>query len=110
MKTKTLICAALATSLFTGGAFADDRQSKLEAQAKVSKVEAEKIALAKVPGGKIKDAEIEKEDGRLIWSFDIAKEGTKKLIEVEVDANAGEIIDSGDEDEKDADGDKDDES
>lgn len=109
MKTKTLICAALATGLLTSGAFAGDKQSKLEAQAKVSKAEAEKTALAKVPGGTVKDAEIEEENGRLIWSFDIATAGTKELTEVEVDAKTGDVIEAGDEDEKDNDGDEDDE-
>lgn len=102
MNTKTFICIALAGTL-ASGVFAGDKQSKLEAQAKVSRAEAEKIALAKVPGGKIKDSEIEEEDGRLIWSFDIATAGTKELTEVEVDAKTGEII-KDDEDDSDKEG------
>ena len=45
------------------------------AEAKVSKDDAEKTALAKVPNGTIKEAEIEKEHGKLIWSFDIDHAG-----------------------------------
>jgi len=61
---------------------AERKEAKLEAQAKVSRTDAEKIALAKVPDGTIKEGEIEKENGKLIgsvlirhyqliWSFDI---------------------------------------
>ncbi len=69
-----------------------DKQAKLEAKAKVSKAEAEKIALAKVPGGTIKEGEIEKEKGKLIWSFDIATPGSKDVTEVNVDAMTGEVL------------------
>jgi len=59
---------------------------------KISKAEAKKIALAKVPGGKIKEAELEEEKGKLIWSFDIATKGTKNITEVQVDAITGAIV------------------
>lgn len=70
----------------------EKKEAKLAAQAKVSKTEAEGIALAKVPGGSIKEAEIEKEDGKLVWSFDIATPGTKDITEVLVDANTGAVV------------------
>jgi hypothetical protein len=83
----------VAVSLIGAGALlAADKESKLEAQAKVSKADAEKTALAKVPGGKITDSELEEEDGKLIWTFDIAKKGTKDITEVHVDAKTGELI------------------
>lgn len=67
--------------------------AKLEAQAKITKAEAEKIALGKVPGGTIKEGEVEKEKGKLIWSFDIATPGTKDITEVHVDAMTGAVVD-----------------
>jgi lipopolysaccharide export LptBFGC system permease protein LptF len=67
-------------------------QARLEAQAKISKADAEKIALAKVPGGAVKNSELEKEDGKLIWSFDIATPDSKDITEVAVDAKNGEIV------------------
>ena len=67
-------------------------QSKLEKKAKVSRVEAEKIALAKVPGGTVKEADIEKEGGKLLWSFDITTPGTADITEVQIDAKTGEVI------------------
>jgi|SRR5580704_9545023 len=60
--------------------------------AKITKAEAEKIALARVPNGTIKESELEKEKGKLIWSFDIATPGTKNITEVNVDAITGEIV------------------
>ncbi len=68
------------------------KQSKLEAKAKISKAEATKIALGKVPNGTVKEAEIEKEHGRLIWSFDIATSGTPDITEVQVDAKNGKVV------------------
>lgn len=61
-------------------------------EAKISKAEAQKIALNRVPNGTIKESELEKEKGRLIWSFDVATPGTKNITEVNVDAITGEIV------------------
>jgi len=68
------------------------KEAKLQAEAKVSRTEAEKIALVKVPGGTIKEGEIEKEKGKLIWSFDIATPGTPDITELQVDALSGQIV------------------
>jgi len=59
---------------------------------KVSKAQAEQIALAKAPGGEIKSSELEHEKGALVWSFDIATPGTRDITEVLVDANTGAIV------------------
>jgi uncharacterized membrane protein YkoI len=69
-----------------------EEAAKLEAQAKVSRADAEKTALARVPNGTIKEGEIEKEKGKLIWSFDIATPGTNDITEVNVDAVTGEVV------------------
>src|SRR6266404_4618297 len=53
---------------------------------------AEQIALAKVSHGIVKSAEIEKEKGRIVWSFDIARPGTHDVTEILVDAKTGKII------------------
>lgn len=60
--------------------------------ARISRADAEKTALAKVPGGVVKEAELEKEHGRLIWSFDIAIPGSTEITEVHVDAKTGDVI------------------
>ena len=51
-----------------------------------------KIALARVPGGKISGAELEEEGGRLIYSFEIKIAGKSGEEEVHVDARTGEIV------------------
>src|SRR6266850_6132949 len=76
----------------TGCVTEEKKELKLQAEAKVSKADAEKAALAKVPGGTIKEGELEKEKGKLIWSFDISQPGTTDIKEVHVDAITGEVI------------------
>jgi uncharacterized membrane protein YkoI len=68
------------------------KQAKLMAEAKVSRADAEKTALAKVPGGTIKEGELEKEKCKLIWSFDLTTPDTKDITEVGVDAITGDVI------------------
>ncbi|MEY2479343.1 MAG: hypothetical protein QOI04_270 [Verrucomicrobiota bacterium] len=67
-------------------------QADLMREATVSKSSAEKTALEKVPNGAIKSEELEREHGKLVWSFDIATSGTKNITEVQVDAKTGQII------------------
>jgi hypothetical protein len=96
MKLTTLLCSLLSVGLLaglvTGCATEKAEAAKLQAQAKVSKPEAERIALAKVPGGTIKSSELEKEKGKLVWSFDIATPGSKDITEILVDAVTGEVV------------------
>src|SRR5438105_12290742 len=68
------------------------KQARLEREARVTKADAEKIALAKAPGGTIKEGELEKEKGKLIWSFDISTPGTTEITEVHVDAINGSVL------------------
>ncbi len=60
--------------------------------AKVSKTDAEKIALTRAPGGTIRESELENEHGKLVWSFDIATPGTSDVTEVQVDATTGQVV------------------
>lgn len=100
MNVRHLLPLTLAAGLLAGGltACASDREeskakpAQLEAQAKVSKADAEKTALAKVPGATVKEAEIEKEDGKLVWSFDLTTPGTADITEVLVDAMTGAVV------------------
>ena len=99
MKIKWIICSALAAALLTGCAsekcekhHKEAKQAKLMTEAKVSKADAEKTALAKAPNGTIKEGELEKEHGKLVWSFDIAIPDTKDITEVNVDAITGDVV------------------
>lgn len=89
--TLALLATALAGCECEGGG-KHHKHCSLAAQAKISRADAEKAALAKVPGGTIKDAELEKEDGKLIWSFDIATPGSADITEVAVCAMSGAVI------------------
>lgn len=62
------------------------------AKAKLSKSEAEQIALTKVPGGKITEGGLEMENGVLLWSFDVAMAGSKNITEININAVTGKII------------------
>jgi hypothetical protein len=64
----------------------------LQAQQHLSRAEAEKIALARVPGGKTISGKLEKEKGRQVWSFDISMPGSRNITEVWVDARTGEVV------------------
>jgi uncharacterized membrane protein YkoI len=68
------------------------KESELQKEAKVTKEQATTTALAKVPGGTVKEAELEREHGKLVWSFDIATPGSKDITEVQVDAKTGEVV------------------
>jgi hypothetical protein len=92
MKLKVIASSALAVALFAGCASEKHEHAQLAAQAKVSRADAEKTALAQVPNGSIKEGELEKEHGKLIWSFDIATPGTQDIKEVAVDAVTGAVI------------------
>jgi len=71
---------------------AEESQAALKAQAKVTRKEAKKTALAQVPNGRVKSTELEKENGKLVWSFDIAMPKSKNITEVQVDAQTGKIV------------------
>ena len=96
MKTKFilggLVAAALVTAGVTGCETEKKEQAELQAQAKVSKEQAQQTALAKALGGTVKGGELEKEKGKLIWSFDIATTDSKDITEVAVDAVTGEVV------------------
>ncbi len=70
----------------------EGKKENLAAEAKITRAQAEQTALTKAPGGTVKEGELEKEKGRLIWSFDIATPGTTDITEVGVDAITGEIV------------------
>lgn len=85
-------CAALvpAKERAKGGAGQRAESYAGSSQAGISMKEARAIALRQVPGGRIKSGELERENGKLIYSFDIrAGRGIK---EVQVDAITGKVV------------------
>jgi uncharacterized membrane protein YkoI len=94
VKIKNVACLMAAVALFVGCETEKNEhdQAKLQSMAKVTKEDAQKTALARVPNGTVQEAELEKEHGKVIWSFDIAVPGSKDISEVEVDAVTGEVV------------------
>ena len=87
-----IVSAALVALGASGCATGKPGQAELPAQAKISREQAQQTALAKVPGGTIKEGELEKEKGRLIWSFDISTPDSRDISEVAVDALTGDVV------------------
>jgi len=87
----TLMLLSLCAWGATGdtGAKKKESQSELQKQAKITMAQAKKTALEKEKGT-IKEAELEKEKGKLIYSFDIDVNGATH--EVNVDAVTGAVI------------------
>jgi uncharacterized membrane protein YkoI len=96
MKTKlhlTVAGAIALLSLTTLALATEESKGQLQAEAKIAKADAEKTALAKVPNGTVKESELEREHGKLIWSFDITTPKSKDITEVQVDAKTGKVVD-----------------
>ena len=59
---------------------------------RVTKRQAEQIALAKIQGGRIRTAELQSANGSRFWSVYVVKPGSKNAKEVRVDAVSGKIL------------------
>jgi hypothetical protein len=88
---RSVIALALAMSWTPFNLWAQQSETELLKQARITKHQAKKIALARVRHGAIKCVEIQKENGVLIWSVDIAQPRQKDLTDVWVDATTGKI-------------------
>lgn len=90
---KTTLALVALSSLALGHAFAGEpSQATLMKQARVSKAAATKAALSSVPDARVQSAEIEREHGRLIWSFDLAQAHKPGITEIQVSAITGRIV------------------
>ena len=68
-----------------------ESQSTLRKEAKVTMHQARATALKEVPNGRVRSAELERENGKLIYSFDIRVPGKSGIEEVNVDAVTGAV-------------------
>lgn len=64
----------------------------LASKAKISEDSAAKIALKRVAKGSIESVELEREKGKLIYSYDIKQAGKSGVEEVNVDAMTGKVV------------------
>jgi uncharacterized membrane protein YkoI len=82
----------LAAQQPAGPAYKRDLPAELLSQTKISEDSARTLALKRVPGSAVKELELEREHGLLIWSFDLTVAGKPGVEEVEVDALTGKIV------------------
>ena len=85
-----ILIIALSAFGISSGVTSDKNEAKHSS--KITKTRAERIALTKVPGGSIRNAELETARGRPFWSVYIAKPGSKNAKEIRVDATSGQIL------------------
>src|SRR6267378_4527001 len=96
---KNFVLAVLISALLTSGSLAmaksagqeeNANEAKLARQAKITKQQAQETALKRAPGT-VESAELEKEHGKLVYSFDIRNaKGT--IDEVQVSAITGKVV------------------
>ena len=82
-----LLCAAPVTAQKTEG-----KANPLLKEAKITEATARSIALGKVSNGRVTESELEQENGKLIWSFDVKVPGKAGIEEVQVDAITGAVV------------------
>ena len=88
------LCAALALS---AGAQSPthkkhETQADLQREAKMTMTDARAMALSTVPTATIQAGEIEREGGKLIYSFDMKVPGRSGIDEVNIDAMTSELV------------------
>ncbi len=93
-----LVTSFAVATVFAAPALLAQRSYKREVpdslakQAKVTEEIAAKAALARVPKGEIRTVELERERGRLIYSYDIRVPGKSGIDEVGVSATTGKVV------------------
>lgn len=86
------IASTVASAQGTAPAYKRDIPAKLSKQARISEDSAAAIARAKVPNGKIQSVELEREKGKLIYSYDVKIAGKSGIEEVNVNAMDGTVV------------------
>ena len=94
MKLELVVTVALcaATSLHAQGSYKKELPDSLSKKAKVAESAAATTALARVPKGKIEGVELEVENKKLLYSYDIKVPGKSGIEEVHVSARTGKVL------------------
>ena len=87
--TAAILCAGLSASILV---MAEETQQQLQSEAKVTESAARATALARVPHAVVKASELEREKGKLVWSYDLTTPKSKNITEVQVDAITGKVV------------------
>lgn len=86
------LCAVCAPAMHAQASYTREIPDSLKAHAKIAEEAAAKTALTKVPKGEIASVELEREKGKLLYSYDIKVPGKKGVEEVHVDAVTGKFL------------------
>ena len=78
---------AVCFSIALASAFAS-----LEAQAAITREQAERKALKAAPGGSLLNGGLERAGGRFVWWFDVSIPGSRNVKAIQVDALTGAIV------------------
>ena len=89
---KTNTTASATTAKRHRRASKKETQADLQKEAKVSEADARATALKEVPNGTVKSEELEREKGKLIYSYDITVPGKSGVEEVNVNAIDGSVV------------------
>ena len=86
------LCAAASTTSGAQAAKKKETQAELQKEAKMTMKDARVMAEKTVPGATVQAGEIEREGGKLIYSFDMKVAGKSGIEEVNIDAMTGKLI------------------
>jgi uncharacterized membrane protein YkoI len=89
---KSTVKPATKTSTVKHTAMKKESQAALQREAKIPEATARATALAEVPNGTVKSSELEREKGKLIYSYDIKVAGKTGVEEIAVNAIDGTIV------------------
>src|SRR5215471_16976108 len=95
MKTASLVVTALAFTAVVAGAqetYKKDIPDSLAKRAKITESAASETAQKRVPKGKIQAVELEMENGKLMYSYELKTAGKSGTDEVNVNAITGKVI------------------
>lgn len=86
-----LMAAAPSVVAAQAPAYKRDVPDSLLKATKITEAQAAEIAQKKVPNGTIENLELEREHGKLIYSFELKVKGKPGITEVNVDAMTGKV-------------------
>ncbi|MEO8576392.1 MAG: PepSY domain-containing protein [Gemmatimonadales bacterium] len=89
---KPIAALALVAAVSVGAQTRKDTPASLQREARISMATARAKALKVVPTGKVTSEELEREKGKLIYSFDIKVAGKSGIEEVNIDAKTGAVL------------------
>ena len=79
-------------SAYAQTTYKKDVPTALAKEARIDEATAAAAARARMPNGTIRSVELEREKGRLIYSYDFIVAGKKGVEEVNIDAVTGKVI------------------